>query len=68
MFLPLASKIWTKSYGPNLKKKKKKKKKKKRVFKNHFWQSVDASLEDVSGAEISVYLKTTIFSMSQKLR
>ena len=27
---------------------------KKRVFKKHFWQSVDAILEDVSVAEIIV--------------
>ena len=63
MFVPHASKIWTKSYGPNctkfwaLKKKKrekKKKRKKKRIFINHFWQSVDAILEDVSVAETIV--------------
>ena len=29
-----------------------KKKKKKKVFYNHFWQRVDAILEDVSVAEI----------------
>ena len=56
------SKIWTKSYGPNCTKfwafrqkkkkrkekrnEKKKKKKKKKI--NHFWQSVDAILEEVS--------------------
>ena len=36
------------------KKKKKKKEKKNRVFKNHFWQSVDAILEDVSVVETIV--------------
>ena len=30
------------------------KKKKKRIFYNHFWQRVDAILEDVSAAEIIV--------------
>ena len=51
MFVPHASEIWTKSYGPNytiffflLFDK-------NRVFKNHFWQSVDVILEDVSAAE-----------------
>ena len=53
MFVPRASEIWTKSYGPNYTK----------FwafwqtagfFENHFWQSVDAILEDVSVAEIIV--------------
>ena len=35
----------------NTKQNKTKQKNKKRVFKNHFWQSVDASLEDVSVAK-----------------
>ena len=32
----------------------KKKKKKKRFFMNHFWQSADAILEDIPGAETIV--------------
>ena len=35
-------------------KNKKTKKQKKRVFQNHFWQRVDAVLEDVSIAKIIV--------------
>ena len=51
MFVPYASEIWTKSYGPNYVKfwafwQK------NRIFYNHFWQRVDAILEDVSEAEI----------------
>ena len=50
MFVPYASKIWTKLYAPNYKKfwafwQ-------KLVFYNHFWQRVDAILEDISVAEI----------------
>ena len=50
--------MWTKSYGPNFTKcfsfytKKKQKQKQKQVFCNHFWQRVDAILEDVSVAQI----------------
>ena len=52
MFVPHASEIWTKSYGPNYTKfwgfwKKKT----VFFFKNHFWQSVGAILEDISVAE-----------------
>ena len=58
MFVPLASEIWTKLYGPNYMKFwafwQKKRKKKKRVFYNHFWQRVDAILGDVCEAEIIV--------------
>ena len=50
MFAPYASEIWTKSYGPNytkfwafLQK--------ADFFYKHFWQSVDAILEDVSVAD-----------------
>ena len=51
MFVPHASEILTKSYGPNYTNfwtfwPKKKKKKKKKL--NHLRQSVDAILEDVS--------------------
>ena len=58
---PHAGEIWTKSYGPNYTKfwslwQKKKKKKKKRV--NHFWQSADANLEDVSMTDTIVWCKT----------
>ena len=54
MFVPHASEIWTKSYGPNYTKfwafwQK------TGFFKNHFWQSIDAILEDVSLAETIVY-------------
>ena len=65
MFVPHASEIWTKSFVQTTRnleffdkkketkqnKTKQKKKTKKRVFKNHFWHSVDASLEDVSVAK-----------------
>ena len=56
VFVPPASEIWTKSYGPNTKFLAfwQKKKKKKQVFQNQFWQSVDTILEDVSVAEIIV--------------
>ena len=51
MFVPYDSEIWTKSYGPNCTKiwafwQK------KQVFYNHFWQSIDAILEDVSVSKI----------------
>ena len=59
MFVPYASEIWTKLYGPNYtkfwdfwKKKKTKQNKKKQGFYNHFWQRVDAILEDIPVAEI----------------
>ena len=65
MFVPYASEIWTKSYGSNYTKfwafwQK------GRVFYNHFWQRVDAILEDVSVTEIIVWyvtinLKTIVF-------
>ena len=50
MFVPHASEIWTKSYDPNYTKiwafwQ-------KTGFLNHFWQRVDAILQDVSVAEI----------------
>ena len=61
MFVPYASEIWTKSYGPNCSKfrafwpnKQTNKKTKK------FWQSVDAILEDVSMAEIIFNAKLSI--------
>ena len=38
----------------------KKKKKKKQVFCNHFWQRVDAILDDVSVAEIIFNAKLLI--------
>ena len=72
MFVPYASEIWTKSYGPNyleilsfLTK--------NRVFfffNNHFWQRVDTILEDVSVAEViglywTINLKTIIFQCSK---
>ena len=52
MFVPYASEIWTKSYGPNYTKfgglwQ-------KMGFYNNFWQRIDAILEDISVAEISV--------------
>ena len=50
MFVPHASEIWTKSYGPNYTKFWACWQKKNSFF-NHFWQSVDAILEDVSVAE-----------------
>ena len=48
--------VWSKLHEivSFLTKKKKKKKGKKRGFYNHFWQRVDAILEDVSVAEIIV--------------
>ena len=67
MFVPHANEIWTKSYGPNYtkfwafwQKKQKTKTKtnkqtKKKVIYNHFWQRVDAILEDFSVAEIIVW-------------
>ena len=52
MFVPHASEIWTKSYGPNNTKFWTFwQKKKPGFFKKQFWQSVDAILEDVSVAE-----------------
>ena len=50
IFVPHASEIWTKLYDSNYKKfwafwQK------KTCFFNHFWQSVDAILKDVSAAE-----------------
>ena len=61
MFVPHTCEIWTKSHGLNYtkfkafwqkpKQTKPKKKKKKTGFWNHFKQSVDAILEDVSVAE-----------------
>ena len=61
MFVPYASEIWTKSYGPNYtkfwafwQKQKQNNNNKKTGFYKHFWQSVDAILEDVSVAEIIV--------------
>ena len=51
MFVPHASEIWTKSYGPNYTKFWAFWQEKTGFFKNHFWQSVDAILEDVSVAE-----------------
>ena len=50
MLLPYASEIRTKSYGPNYTKFFDK----KTGFYNHFWQKVDAILEDVSVAKIIV--------------
>ena len=53
MFVPYASELWTKSYGPNYTKILAfRHKKKKKVFFNHFWQRVDAILEEDSVAEI----------------
>ena len=56
MFVPHAGGIWTKSYGPNYAKfwAFLPKKQNKTFFLNHFWQSVDAILEDVSAAETIV--------------
>ena len=71
MFVHMLGKFWTNSYGQNHKK--------FWVFwqnngfLNHFWQSADAILEDVSVAETiiecsTINLKTTIFQYSKKLR
>ena len=48
MFVPNASEIWTKSYGPNYTK--------NQGFFKHFWQRVDAILEDVYVAKINAKL------------
>ena len=53
MFVPHASKIWTKSYGPNYTK-----------FFFFFLNIFDAILEDVSVAE-TIDAKTTIFHCSK---
>ena len=50
MFVPYASEIWTKSYGPNYTKFWAFREKKKQIFFfNPIWQRIDAILEDVSG-------------------
>ena len=54
LFVPYASENWTKSYGLNCMKFWGFWMKKTRFFYKHFWQRVDAVLEDVSAAEIIV--------------
>ena len=53
MFVPHASKIWTKSYGPNYTKILNSLTK-NGLFKTIIWQSVGTILEDVSVAETIV--------------
>ena len=52
MFVPHASVIWTKSYGPNYTRLSFLSK--NVFFYDNFWQRVDAILEDVSVAKIIV--------------
>ena len=58
MFVPHASEIWTKSFGPNYTNFELFDK--KPVFLNHFGQSVDAILEDVLVAETMFNVKLLI--------
>ena len=54
MFVPYASEIWAKLYGPNYMKFWASWPKKKWVFYSHFWQRDDAILEDITVVEIIV--------------
>ena len=60
MFVPYASEIWTKSYGPNYTKFWAFWQKTVFFFYNHFWRRVDTILKNVSVAEIIFNAKLLI--------